>query len=162
MLVRNSKIILALYNHLQSYSDLSYANGHSYHSRDPWDLVTIKKFPFYTIVPNDPSKRMEQVGDIPRSQMKRHIYRVVIQYATFSIDFDKAIMGDDATDFVGFLDFQDDIWDAIESDHTLSGSVQGLIPDYTPIPFDMVQDKDEGFLVGGQIELEYYNDISVT
>ena len=105
---------------------------------------------------------MEQVGNIPGSQMKRHIYRVVIQYATFSIDFDKAIMGDDATDFVGFLDFQDDIWDAIESDHTLSGSVQGLIPDYTPIPFDMVQDKDEGFLVGGQIELEYYNDISVT
>lgn len=162
MIIRNSQIILALYNQLQNYPDLSYANGQGYYTKNIWDIVAIKKYPFYTIIPNDPSKRIERVDNISKMEMKRHVYRVVIQYGTYSLDFGKAIMGDDDTNFVGILDFQDDIWDAIESDPTLGGSVQGIIPDYEPIPFDMVQDiEDEGYLAGGQIELEFYNDRAI-
>lgn len=162
MLIRNNKIILALYAQLQNYAGLDYVKSHGYHSRDAWELVTLKNYPFYTVIPNDPSKRIERVDEISKLEMERHVYRIVIQYATWSIRFDNAIMGDDATNTVGILDLQDDIWDAIISDRKIGGAVRGLLPTTEEVSFDMVGDKEtEGFLAGGQIELEYYNDMPI-
>ena len=106
---RLSKVLLALYNQLLVSPLISYAKDGAYHSRDVWDIVQLDKNPFFVVVPSDPSKRMEKVGDLPKSQMKRHIYRLSIQYGVRAMKVDKAIMGDITDGTIGILDFQEDI-----------------------------------------------------
>lgn len=162
METRHTKIMTALYNQILNYTDLSYAKGHQ--AENIWDIVGLGVTNFWNIIPSDPSKRIERVDEISKMQMKRHVYRITLQYGVRSATFMKAILGDDSNepDFVGILDFQDDLWAAIEADHTLGGAVRGLIPDFEPIPFDMVKDTEEdGFVAGGAMELEYFNDIPI-
>jgi len=69
-----------------------------------------------------------------------------------------AMMGDEANEVKGILEFSDDIWDAINFDLTIGGTVDGILPGDSEIPTDYVKGEDSKFLAQAEIKIEFYRD----
>jgi hypothetical protein len=156
------RTVTALLNQLKNHPDLSYAFQSAYVAEDPYELMEKDKFPFFNVVPSD--ARIERaVDDMSRKEFERHVFPVLIQFATTSMELNIAIMGDDNSDTyrVGILDFSDDIWTAIKFDETLGGIVDGILPDNTSIPMDYLEREDRFFVARAEIRVEFYRDVGL-
>jgi len=153
--------IIALWNQFKAAPSLDYANDSGFHSRDVLKLIQLNKFPFYNILPfpGSDSKKIEEIDGLSFQNSERHICSIQIQYAVRAMFPKVAIMGDELKAVIGILDFQDDLWDVINSDKTLGGVVNGILPG-TAIGFDMIQDTDDKiFIAGGEITIQFYKDV---
>lgn len=148
------QIIIALLNQLNNHPSLEYAYKNSYIAEDPFELMEKNRFPFFNVVPGD--QRVEPLEDMSEQEIERHIYPVTVQFATSSMKINVAIMGDDANNKVGILDFSDDIWEAITFDRTLGGVVHGILPGYAT-PMDYLKDTDK-FIARSELIVEFYID----
>ncbi len=157
------KVIIALLNQLKNYPALSYANQSAYLAEDSYELMEKDKFPFFNIVPGD-AKIEPGPDDMGKDEFERHIYPLDIQFATSSMELNIAIMGDDSSDTfrIGILDFSNHIWEAVRSDKTLGGIVDGIVPDNTSIPKDFIKDNDKNmFIARAEIRVEFFKDIGL-
>lgn len=147
-------IVLALSNQLNNHPSLEFAYKCSYIAEDPFELMEKNRFPFFNIVPGD--KRVEPLEDMSEQEIERHVYPVTVQFATSSMKINVAIMGDDANNKVGILQFSNYIWEAIIFDRTLGGAVHGILPGYAT-PMDYLKDSDK-FIARSELTVEFYID----
>jgi len=153
-------VITALLNQLKNHPTLSYAFQSAYIAEDPYELMEKDRFPFFNVVPGD--ERIEVgVDNTSNLEFERHIYPVTVQYATRSMNLNIAIMGDDAKNKIGILDFSNDIWSVIRFDITLNGVVEGLVPSTTSISKDFLQGEDKMFTAIAEIKIEFYKDFGL-
>ena len=153
-------LITALLNQLKNHPSLTYAAQCAYLSEDPYELMEKNRFPFFNVVPGD--QRIEMgLDNFSKVEFERHIYPVMIQFATSSLRLNVAIMGDDTNNKKGILDFSDDIWTAIKFDRTVNNTVDGIIPSNSVIPNDFIKDNNSLFIARAEIKIEFYKDFGL-
>jgi hypothetical protein len=151
------RVITALQNQLKNFPGLSYASLNANVAEDTWDLVEKNKFPFFNILP-DNKKILRGIDGVSRNELERHVFPITIQFACASMRLNVAMMGDEANEVKGILEFSDDIWDAINFDLTIGGTVDGILPGDSEIPTDYVKGEDSKFLAQAEIKIEFYRD----
>jgi len=151
-------VINALSGQLLSYSGLDYAYDSGHTAENVIELIQLNRFPFWNLVPD--GVRYEKVDNVPFTQMERKIYPIVIQFATRSMEMNRAVMGHTATGKKGILDFSDDLWEAIKSDRTLGGVVRGVLPEFTINIeiLDATGDQDKFFVAAAETTIEFFSE----
>jgi hypothetical protein len=153
-------VLTALLTQLKAYSDLSYAAQSAYIAEDSFALMELNRFPFYNIVPGD--ERIETgPNNMSSLDIERHIYPVTIQFATSSSRVNVAIMGDDANNIKGILQFSNDLWSGVKFDRTLNGTVQGVTP-HLAIPKNFMKDASSDlFIAQAEMTIEFFKDVGL-
>ena len=84
----------ALRDQLINYAGLDYASDSGYAGRDPSELVSLNKFPFFNIAPENQS--ITKVPNMSFSELRRNTIQLKVQFATFGLVADDAITGVDS------------------------------------------------------------------
>ena len=151
-------LINALKDQLTGYAGLNYASESGYVASDVTHLVELNRFPFFNLVPGN--KRIEKTDNLSFKEMERHIYPVIIEFGTRSMDMDIAIIGDDTRK--GILDFWDDIWAGIKSDRSVGDEVKGILPGIEiTVNILKMEGDDSHFIAGAETTVEFYDDIPI-
>lgn len=151
-------LINGLKTQLSDYSGLSYASDSGHVVQDPYELVKKNSFPFFNIEPI--GETIDKVDSVSFREMERTTYTIIIQLATRSLKKNVAILGDN--NITGILDFIDDVWEAIKSDRTIGGVVNGITPG-TSIGIDIIEldDGERSFTAVAEMTIEFYTDAVV-
>ncbi len=136
---------------------LYYCHDSGFEEADVEQLIQVNKFPFFNILAESwtvmPTDNMN-IKDVERREID-----ILIQFATRALKPLIAKQGD--TGHIGLYQFADDLWDAIVSDPTIGGIVDGYTPGSSiQMATTSIEIESERFFIGAaEMRVKFHKDI---